>query len=605
MRYLTCCFLSVVLHAGEAPTTAPIIPAGEYQVGTLNLPAGERAITLHLSLRAGAVVVAHGILGGDAPALLSHDDGNRASAVSWWDATALRLTEGRLHGTLKLRTTGNIKGLPTAWDIDAAISDDGALSGTIAGAPAQGRLRRAAALDAVATSAAWPGYDGPEAGRSTNSGLRLVDRLDQAQLVWLSECRIGGGRGPVGMALPTADGQTAEHRVYGGLNCPVLADGKLMFHTVRPRTDRLGTLTSRKDRRTDAPIRGDFVAYAIDAASGATAWEQVIPDSELALYYDKHACADNTGVVAGGLYIAMGWTYRLHAFDLATGALRWSSAIEPQHGVLEAKRQQLNGAAPYLIDNDYRSLVAAGGVVVAAPRRVGKSVAFDLNTGRQLWTLDGLVQRCVVDGAERLLLATQRQVALIDPASGTALWTAPVAGNPWGAPAVAHGWYVAGAEGSKTAPTSGKLTTYRLGAAGLTQVWERTGLANVLRPVIAADTIIIGTNGAGGARSTELVACEAATGTPRATFSYPYEKWDSFFARLDDRVLWVVDGTHSTMPSVWLDAATLQRLGERDWHPALAPSSGYDRVWTYPYADGRLFIRGRTQFACYDLRRQE
>jgi hypothetical protein len=280
--------------------------------------------------------------------------------------------------------------------------------------------------NAIAAGKDWPCWSGPGTSQmATPCGLKLVDSLDQARLVWRSEEATPNSLGTItrGMKL-CAD--AFHKRTSGGGSSPIVADGKMFLIYHVPSGDALdadatAVLASIKQSHpaiTSIPpealeklkARADDVVLCLDAATGKTLWKTVFKNAGGNPQNHKTGPSNNTPCFGGGKVFALGVGGILHGLDATTGKSLWDVKIGPDvMGGFDGS------SAP----------VYCGGVVVCGDHR-GSMHGVDPNTGKLLWkavcSKDAVPNVWTSNGKEYVLAVSGHGLVGIEPKTGKELW---------------------------------------------------------------------------------------------------------------------------------------------------------------------------------------
>lgn len=172
----------------------------------------------------------------------------------------------------------------------------------------------------------------------------------------------------------------------------------------------------------------DEVVVALDAKTGATAWEHVYRRTS------GSEAPNSTPTLAGGRVYALGVSGVLSALDQASGKLVWSHDLVAEYA---AKPPQFGFSA---------SPLAHGGALILPVGGAGYGVAaFALADGKLLWHGHDLEEVYAspilieVEGEAQVVVLAAGQVVGLSPATGETLWSEPVEGDQniatpiWGA----------------------------------------------------------------------------------------------------------------------------------------------------------------------------
>lgn len=328
------------------------------------------------------------------------------------------------------------------------------------------------------------------------------------------------------------------------------------------------------------------VVVALEAATGATAWEQAY-DASFSSEYDMqngpgpHA----TPLVAGGRVFATGATGVLHALDQASGRLLWRHDLVREFGV--TPRPNGYACSPIAYGDTVIVFVGGKGQAVVAFRQKDGGIAWQSGDFRNSASSPLLID---VAGEPQLVAFLYEEVTGFDPRDGRLLWRHPhvtefglnVSLPVWGGDGLL---FVSSAYGGGSRVLR---VTREAGRPPVEELWHsplmRLHFGNALR----LDDFIIGSSGDFG--PAPLTAIDVHTG----------------------QVLW---------RNRSLARASLLRAGERlilldeDGQLALASATReglqlhakaqlFDgRSWTVPTLDGAvLYARDRKQLVALDLK---
>jgi outer membrane protein assembly factor BamB len=560
-----------------------------------------------------------------------------APNVELCDLEGLRFEGGKLQGELKW--------VSPAGAVETLAFDAGVRDGVVAGKAGQAELtgwlrsdEQMALVNGFAADKNWPELTGPDRNWSgTDTGTKLVTDFSQSLLVWFSEADFGGGR----------ETRQCPMRWVSGAWSPIVGEGRIYFIHQRPGGEvideaaqaqaqkMLDTLLAKPNVLLDPAVRrakergarhwarvdGDDVIVCVDAASGKTVWETVLPGRSFNPQpYNKHADQTRTGCYGDGKVFMLGRTFRLYACDARTGKLLWESALPKIHEQYEALKKKALADKKLIGPGDYAPLHYAGGVVFSATL-AGEVAGFDAATGRLLWTTKGAAPGLWRhEGKEYALVnrssapSSKGQVACVELATGKEVWTAPVEGSAEG-PAF-HlrllGSYLVTSHIGKTEPHF--LAGYKVEPAGLKQLWKRTDEKAFLHgdnPTTMHRGLIytrLNERGGDGRGKSTVMAIEPETGKIVASGDVTGGSGRNGVLIVNDGLLIVqLDGSHPSSQGdlniTVLRLPDLERLGGlRQTHNT---TGGYDTPMSFQYVDGRLVIRGCNRIACYDLRQPE
>lgn len=318
----------------------------------------------------------------------------------------------------------------------------------------------------------------------------------------------------------------------------------------------------------------DFVA-ALDAASGELVWRTAI-DAWLPPNGGSEGGAKSTPTIARDVVYALGPKGHLLAVRVADGAELW-------------RRNLVDDVGAVMPEFGFATSPVVAGDVVAVQIEGGTShslVGFDGSTGALRWSVAGGVAEyespllTTLAGTTQLVVATDRDVRGVDPASGAILWSHPVSirSVPMAVPAGDDAFVLAGEEGAAA-------FRIRRDGDGLRSepLWTTSALKGSLATPVAVDGFLFGYDG-------EFLACVSlADGTRRWKSRPPGGRG---LIAVDGRL--VIGGTGGV---VAVAEAT------PDGYHELARVDVFDRTGhTYPtFADGRVFLRNTREAASVTL----
>ncbi len=563
------------------------------------------------------------------------------------DLSSLRLSASRLAG----RVTCTILGIGTMhFDLDARIQGN-ALAGSYQATwkredrnnPAVsgnlvGRVLDDAAMqqrEGFAEGASWPCWRGPDgSGAAADCGKPMVERLNQARLVWMSEAMVPAGYYEGRRRDLAYDNYTKNQCGFCG---PVLADGRLYLHYWEPAGEAVGSkqvamaeANAKESKRSydnfyHQPrelwyerfrIAADEIVLCLDAATGRTLWERRFPEAGLNVhnegsgrnpYKGTKSAAFNQCCVAYGKVLAVGTTGRIFCVDAVTGEPAWTAHVGPYHEAMERKKAELI-AAGKLVNMDIicSSPTFAGGVF-AVPDGRGGLLGFDAASGEHLWGPIANVTRGTngrgggaqspvrwrLDAQEFIVCAKDQRVVCIEPRSGRIVWEITDADVGQGMASVSGNSLVVGGDRGKRDGGRG-MQCWTINPTGVAKRWELApayGAHSYSTPVIYDGRVYARCDTGEKGRHTYFACVDLATGEVLA---------ETDKTRLDNAApCFAADGRFycaafyqgmDTNPSEFSDLS--DQFGA-------SPSSPCE---PYGGADGRIFLRGHDAIFCYDLR---
>jgi len=223
--------------------------------------------------------------------------------------------------------------------------------------------------------APWPTWRGPYFnGSAPELGLKLIDDIGQAPLLWTSD-----------MPIPAAHPGSGGVRGYwcGGYSSPIVAEGRVYvaYWTPPGRTaythtaedaDPKHRVTRRNPVKGRSDLTADDVLHCFDAATGKTIFRTVVAGKGVMRAESKSGSHLTPCWWAGKVYFS-GSAGRIHCLDATTGEVLWEEGAGTAAGPAKAPPSGVNYAAPVAIDD-----------VVAVPNR-SALIAYDAARGKVLW----------------------------------------------------------------------------------------------------------------------------------------------------------------------------------------------------------------------------
>ncbi len=487
----------------------------------------------------------------------------------------------------------------------------------------------------------WPSWAGPYYSfRGIACGYKLVDDLHNAKLLWQSEETT-----PVAKAFASVSdsysggrhGRTQKGQYPGGGASPVVMDGRVLLSYYVPAKDSPWVI-GEKARWRKRPLLATDVVLCVDADTGKTVWKREFPGGP---FYIGHKSAGNSGLspcVSDGKVYSFSTGHMLRALEVATGNVVWETPLpakrdgqKNQHEQAmayraEILRRQGSGQEAYLGVEQMKSrhfgsrngmnLACIDGAVL-----VEGVHAFDAATGRRLWNspFEGHPVRWRHSGRDLMLLSrrqseTKADMVCVEPRTGKVVWTEPFGGLPQCTLLGIEGDSVVGrAPGAEFLNEKGKpsndalLTMWRLGPRGAELLWRHDAKTGPRihwknQPVLAGDVAFCGISGEDG----YPVACfDAKTGKHLGTINAPSGRRPGNILRIEDRALILGDASHIKNEVWWAaaDGRSFRVIG-KPWVNPHPPTTPLYATITWPYVDGRLYMRGADGIYCYDLRKQ-
>ncbi|MEC7812835.1 MAG: PQQ-binding-like beta-propeller repeat protein, partial [Verrucomicrobiota bacterium] len=292
----------------------------------------------------------------------------------------------------------------------------------------------------------WPTMQGPYGNyRVPQTGVKLVDDLSKARLVWESETRDFGrakhttgsfkGKTPQDRAQKIRDILGPDPKnTPGGWAAPIIAEGKVFATTFKP-AGRLYDVkvhpSNEQEKKNPitakAHLEANDMVIALDAKTGKTLWQASEPGG-LVWGVGKRMGLQVAPVYHGGKIYSMGTTGRVFAYRASDGKKLWQT--KPEKKMIEERKKHLAKSYVLQASANYgwvQSLVFAGDTLIV-PRQT-TLLGLDPANGKKKWEEPGVISRWSTptvwrhEKKEYLLCAHGRQpgdgqLNLVDPATG-------------------------------------------------------------------------------------------------------------------------------------------------------------------------------------------
>jgi outer membrane protein assembly factor BamB len=463
----------------------------------------------------------------------------------------------------------------------------------------------------------WPCWRGPFGSGANSSGVKVVDRAEDAKLAWVSADPI-----------PPAGWDVTTVAFSGGLNNPVVAHGRvyLTYYEMSGDVAQKGwqeqfakdgrgrsAFKTEEEYRRRWLVGADDVVHCFDAATGRTAWRQVFKDQ--AINYNHRAPGLKTGphmtpCVADGRLFATGALMALYCLDASTGAVVWQNPVPARYRKIRDDALAAEKVVDMKHDLCNVHLQCVDGILVVPQEGL---TGYDAKTGKPLWNTreagggTGVGPVRWTSGAKTYLIQGR---SCVDPATGKVLWRAEGEFDDYSVPAVSGDMMVSISGGKATkADADGEVTGggrapegFRITPQGAQKLWRNDcggmGVVGGASPVIMDGRAYVNVATSRG-QPHYLVQIDLATGkeTSRAEFPQVHHPvYDSVVG--GDGLLFKVPSRVPRGVALFKgDAAGVKSLGVLD------AKELYGWCSTGAYADGRLYFRRWTRLVCYDLRK--
>ena len=461
----------------------------------------------------------------------------------------------------------------------------------------------------------WPCWMGPmHSGVATPTGLELVSKLYSSSLVWRSEAKVPDGR------TGSSSENTTNPSVSGGFASPIVADGRLYLYYYEPAGEaqdvRLREETGFENKWR---INADDVIICIDCQTGKTLWKRTFPEQGLNFNAFTKSGPCLTPVAYDQKVFAIGSAGRVYGLDAVTGDVLWESTMGPRAEEQEKIRKaSLEQRQLWNFNRDLMSSpVVAGGVLVFndhlnykdgdadTPDRGNGLMGIDIETGDSLWHVRNCAggatspvpwmynnkEYVICEGGKSLADTTKKNRAVcIDPEDGTVMWEFP-SGGSYRSITVSDNFLVLNDN-----RTADQLSCYRITPQSFEKLWSLPqSYGYAVNSPAAFDGYLYGECKGAAKR----LCVELETGTIKNEYNAIDGNRFLSTVIIEDRVLFRKDFT------------TIYNKDPENFKPEIVPwvrsgdlisAGGYTHPIMAAFADGRMFVRTKTDIVCYDLR---
>ena len=507
----------------------------------------------------------------------------------------------------------------------------------------------------------WPTMQGPYGNyRVPQTGVKLVDDLSKARLVWESETRDFGrakhttgsfkGKTPQDRAQKIRDILGPDPKnTPGGWAAPIIAEGKVFATTFKP-AGRLYDVkvhpSNEQEKKNPitakAHLEANDMVIALDAKTGKTLWQASEPGG-FVWGVGKRMGLQVAPVYHGGKIYSMGTTGRVFAYRASDGKKLWQT--KPEKKMIEERKKHLAKSHVLQASANYgwvQSLVFAGDTLIV-PRQT-TLLGLDPANGRKKWEEPGVISRWSTptvwrhEKKEYLLCAHGRQpgdtqLNLIDPAAGKILFGFGGFGQLHAtqfnlAPSENHVLVNVGSKIMKENPNGsspknakgeapfGLLGAYKITPKGFTHAWTLPDKPHFLIPTwsdslarprtVIRNGYVYHTTG-GPDKTTDRRFIIAKEDTGEVLVDEPREN-DFWFQLIEDKLLHCIDWSHGSRASFNLYSADPKNFRKLSgpWKPKEPLTTSYQVLMEPPVIAGRIFWRTETgTIVCYDLRKEQ
>lgn len=427
-------------------------------------------------------------------------------------------------------------------------------------------------------------------------------------------------------------GKTQKGLHAGGGASPVVVDGRVFLSYYLPAEDTPWMDTPMRRHKRTALLATDVV-LCMDAYTGKTLWKKQFPGGPC---YTDMKSAGNSGLspcVHEGRVYSFCTGHVLRCLDAKAGRTVWETVL-PEYGErVKAYVKAVRAGRPMPAESagtgntvksihfgkrSGQNLVCIGGAIL-----VEGFLAFDAQTGKLLWRkkMPGYPVRWSRGGRELILMArndvSRKTIDCIEPRTGRTVWKTPFGGAPNDTMLAISGDLIVGrAPGVVFKDDRGKdteeglLAAWRLSPDGATLLWKHDAkhgfrIHSKNQPVLMDGLVYCGVQDP--PHEPCPVACfDALTGKHLGTIGVPSGRRPGNILRLENRLLILGDASHvrNTAFLAWADRRRFDVAG-RPWVDPHPPTTPFYATITWPYVDGRLYIRGADGIYCYGLRKRQ
>ena len=468
--------------------------------------------------------------------------------------------------------------------------------------------------------------------------ISLTDKVQVIRPSWDFEIHTGIGKS--GSNTATRVLEDGFEPTFGDTASAVVADGVYLLSWAeatggihgRPGSihDRYfrGETNYQKLADTYFRIDANWNTIALDAATGEKLWQVSEPSASMNFVSSKRGHNGIDPAAGNGVYVTATVTGRVFAYDIQTGKKRWQGNVGEWHKQAEAyKAKALAERNVPGVDSDMFGSIRPGLVVVddlaVVPDLHDGLIGFDLATGEERWRIgesinnrQGIPRPWEHQGKTYLLTHQNRggdTVTLIDSSDGRIVWTHETGYNP--------GDLIMGEDMVLLNPSQSRkdailLSAYRIAVDGLTREWQ---LPDDKQQKYQATGDRVAER-KGVIDHGRLYMANGFPKKERKIGVYDLDTGEELFRGKDrlhgnvghpvsygDKLYWQVDSSHSGPSGILVyqkhEDGGVELLGEVNYR-----SLGMDLLIDYehpieiPFANGHLYLRGKTNLMAVDLR---
>lgn len=471
-----------------------------------------------------------------------------------------------------------------------------------------------------------------------DDGVTLTDQTQLVRPAWEYKIHTGIGKGGSGTAIGILE--EGFEPTFGDTASTIVADGVYLVSWA----EATGDVIARPESITDRYYRGEenyevlkdtyfridanWNTIALDAATGEKLWQVSEPSASLNFVSSKRGHNGIDPAAGNGVYVTTTVTGRIFAYDIQTGEKQWESNVGEWHESAEAFKAEalaernIPGVSDGMFGYIRPGLVVVEQVVVVPDLREGL-IGMNIATGEELWRIEEPVSnrqgspRLWDQGDKTYLLTHQNRgenaVYLIDPREGTVRWKEETGYNP-GDLIVGEGMVFLNPSSNRRNPAL--LAAYRITLDGLEKQWrfedddknrvpvrpdrgaERKGVIDDGRLYIAIGQ---------PHRDRRMAVFDLATGEELWRGDYRVSNNVGLPVSKGDKIYWQVDSAHSGESGIFVyqknEDGSVENKGEVNYRSlGMRFLIDYEYTIETPYANGLLFLRGRSNLMAVDLR---
>lgn len=457
----------------------------------------------------------------------------------------------------------------------------------------------------------WTWWRGPGGMNASQVDVPLVEQLQDARLVWVSDLETPMGRGP--------DTRGKIRRVQGsplmgGWASPIVADNRVFLNYYVPSGESYANNAGAAIKAGEDAylhrinlVDADDVIHAIDARTGATLWKRSFVGAGLNPAGFNKSGPQLTPASANGRVFAVGSIGNVYALDAATGEVVWQTDIDRRARITQNHRAWLKAQGRmYGARSDFNSaLIPVADVVVTCDYARTKGgdgqfryelesglMAFDQATGAPRWHLPSIGASAASswqhNGVDYLVAPGVNCIMLIEARTGKIVWEEKGIDGA-ACPPVANDIVLVNVGDAKAKTSS--LAAYKLTLTRPEKLWQlgaNTGYGDMSAPTIVNGRVFYATR--------KLLCVELATGK---LVPMPEVGFNGAHTGAPGRIIGWDDIGHQkptgAMVSISESAATAKPH-------FLEIAASYDTSIHNPVVDGRLIVRTVNRVLCFDLR---